>query len=171
MAPNAAAYLLTRSNRFQHATPLLRLLLFPFIFHAQFMVLVLTYKALFSLVPRYVETVFPYIVLYRHCGQQAGGCLLRVLSIIDVCLWGIGDRAFSGPLQLWNTLPKVVFHGIFLSHFRQSIKTELLGGPTIWFLGIIMAWLFCGYFIVLWSLILLIKSLWAQLWPYKSGMH
>ena len=120
---NAAARVLTRTNRRDHISPVLASLHWlPVKSRIEFKILLLTYKALNGQAPAYLqELVVPYYPSRTLRSLDAG-----LLVIPRVSKSRTGARAFShqAPL-LWNHLPVSVREADTLSIFKSKLKTFL----------------------------------------------
>ncbi|XP_061473928.1 uncharacterized protein LOC133380529 [Rhineura floridana] len=126
LVQNAAARLLTRTNRSSHITPVLaRLHWLPICFRARFKVLVLTYKALHGVGPQYLMERLSCYEPTRALGSTSKA-LLRVPTHREARRVMTRSRAFSvvAP-ELWNSLPEEVCLAPTLLSFRRQAKTFL----------------------------------------------
>ncbi|KAF7248130.1 putative uncharacterized transposon-derived protein F52C9.6 [Varanus komodoensis] len=121
LVQNRAARLLTGTGRYAHMTAVLRQLHWlPIEAQAQFKVLIMTYKALNSLGPGYLnERLRPYMP--DRPLRCAGESLLREPSMKEIRRVNTQRRAFSAVApNLWNSLPKEVRLAPSLLVFRRQ---------------------------------------------------
>lgn len=123
LVQNAAARLLTRTNRREHITPVLKSLHWlPIEFRIKFKTLLLTYKAINGMAPSYLqEAIVPYQPNRALRSLNAGHLVIPRVSKSTV-----GNRAFSyqAPV-LWNQLPAHVKEADTVSTFKTRLKTFL----------------------------------------------
>ena len=123
LVQNVAARLLTRTNRREHITPVLKSLHWlPVEFRIKFKTLLLTYKALNGLAPTYLkDTIVPYCPNRPLRSQNSKRLVPHKASKKT-----IGERAFSyqGP-TLWNQLPVDIRHSDSVPTFKARLKTFL----------------------------------------------
>ena len=123
---NRAARLVSGRATKEHITPILyNLHWLPVAAQAQFKVLVLTYKALNGLGPRYLkDRLLPYEPTRRLRSSQ--GALLKEPSLMEVRGMACRHRAFSAAApKLWNALPSEIRLAPTLMTFRRQVKTFL----------------------------------------------
>ncbi|XP_053138881.1 uncharacterized protein LOC128339283, partial [Hemicordylus capensis] len=123
LVQNAAARLVSGSSRRDHITPLLmELHWLPIGFRAKYKVLVITYKALNGLGPRYLRER-----LLRYEPHRPLRSLEEVrLQLPPTRLMATQRRAFSAAApRLWNALPAEIRSSPSLSIFRKHLKTHL----------------------------------------------
>ncbi len=97
---------MTRTSAREHITPVLeKLHWLPVSFHIDFKILMLTYKALNNLAPRYLSGLLtPYNPTCVLHSSEAG-----LLTVQTTRLKIRGDRAFSSLAPtLWNALPSEI---------------------------------------------------------------
>uniref|UniRef100_A0A8C7MTC0 UV radiation resistance associated gene n=1 Tax=Oncorhynchus kisutch TaxID=8019 RepID=A0A8C7MTC0_ONCKI len=120
---NITMNILTTTKKCDHITPVLASLHWlPVKVSADFMVLLLTYKALHGLAPTYLsDLVLPYIPTRTLWSQDAG-----LLCVPRISKQTAGVRAFSyrAPF-LWNSLPNHVRDADSVSTFKSLLKTHL----------------------------------------------
>ena len=124
--PSRSETFLTRTNFFNHITPVLGSLHWlPIKAWADFKVLLLTYKALHGLAPTYLShLVLPYIPTRALQSQDEG-----LLIVPRISKQTAGGKAFSYRAQfLWNGLPTHVRDAESLSLFKSLLKTHLFSG-------------------------------------------
>ncbi len=123
LVQNAAARLLTGTNRRDHITPVLKSLHWlPVQFRIKFKILLLTYKAIHGMAPVYLQdSLVPYQPNRALRSQNAGRLVTPKVSKTTV-----GCRAFSyqAPV-LWNQLPAHVKEADTVSTFKTRLKTFL----------------------------------------------
>ena len=123
LVQNAAARLLTRTGRREHISPVLASLHWlPIKFRIEFKILLITYKALHSQAPSYIEELIELYHPPRALRSEEAGLLVTR----QVCKSRTGGRSFSylAPL-LWNNLPASVRGADTLSLFKSRLKTFL----------------------------------------------
>ena len=106
---NSAARIVSRTRKYEHITPVLIKLHWLLIkFRIQFKVLLLVYKALNGLAPKYIKELLVHYKPRRH---------LRLK---------FGDRAFSiSAPRLWNALPQHLKGSTTCQAFKKCLKTHL----------------------------------------------
>ena len=121
---NAAARLLSGVKRYQHISPTLAALHWlPIRFRIDFKVLMLTYKALNGLGPRYLaERLFPpSSTRVTRASQEVR---LRSLTPREARKEKTRNRAFSAVApRLWNNLPPDIRAAPSLGTFKKQLKT------------------------------------------------
>uniref|UniRef100_A0ABM5FTP4 Reverse transcriptase domain-containing protein n=1 Tax=Pogona vitticeps TaxID=103695 RepID=A0ABM5FTP4_9SAUR len=123
---NAAARLLTGVRKCQHISPTLAMLHWlPIRFRIDFKVLMLTYKALNGLGPRYLmERLLPPRSTRITCMSQE--VRLRSLTTREARKERTRNRAFSAVApRLWNNLPPEIRAAPTLDTFKSQLKTWL----------------------------------------------
>ena len=100
---NSAARIVSRTRKYEHITPvLIKLHWLPIIFCIQFKVLLLVYKALNRLAPKYIKELLVPYKPRRHLRSEAKGLLDEPRTRLK-----FGDCAFSiSAPRLWNALPQ-----------------------------------------------------------------
>lgn len=119
---NAAARVLTNSRKMDHITPVLRSLHWlPVCQRIEFKILLLVYKSLKGLGPKYMSELLVGYEASRALRSSGTGllCVPRVRT-------KQGEAAFSfcGP-HLWNRLPEHLRHAQTVSSFKSGLKTLL----------------------------------------------
>uniref|UniRef100_A0A8D0CS33 Reverse transcriptase domain-containing protein n=3 Tax=Sander lucioperca TaxID=283035 RepID=A0A8D0CS33_SANLU len=118
---NAAARVLTRTNKRDHISPVLASLHWlPVKSRIEFKILLLTYKALNGQAPSYIEELLvPYCPTRALRSQNS-----ELLVVPRVSKSRMGARAFSyqAPL-LWNQLPTWVRGADTVATFKNKLKT------------------------------------------------
>ena len=120
---NAAAKLVMCAKKYDHVSPLLfSLHWLPVEQRISFKVLLLTYKSLHNLAPKYLkELLIPYTP--QRCLRSSSGTLL---TVVPSNMKSYGDRAFSvaAPI-MWNKLPGILKSSTTLDIFKSKLKTHL----------------------------------------------
>ena len=121
LVQNAAARLLTGTNRREHITPVLQTLHWlPVEFRVKFKILLLTYKSINGLGPAYLkDALVPYQPIRALRSENAG-----LLVVPRVAKSTVGAKAFSyqAPV-LWNQLPAKIKECDTVSTFKIRLKT------------------------------------------------
>ena len=124
MVQNAAARLLTRLRKHQHISPVLaKLHWLPIRFRIEFKVLMLTYKALNGLGPRYLaeRLLPPSSTWITRMSQEVR---LRSLTPREAQREKTQSRAFLAVApRLWNNLPPEIREAPTLGTFKCQLKT------------------------------------------------
>ena len=123
MVQNSAARIVMISSKRQHITPILKALHWlPVKQRIQYKALLLTYKVIHKLAPRYLEDLVRPYQQERNL-RSANQHLLEVPS---TRLKTFGDRAFSvyAP-RLWNAMPIHVKQAPSLALFKKMLKEHL----------------------------------------------
>ena len=123
---NSAARLLTNTLKFQHITPILhRLHWLPVLYRINFKIILLTYKAIQGLAPRYLQELVIVKKESRYLLRSANnGPFLSYPS--GKMLPTLGDRAFAmAAPKLWNALPWHIRSEQSLAVFKCKVKTFL----------------------------------------------
>lgn len=120
---NAAARLLSKTNRRSHITPVLKALHWlPISFRVQFKILTITYRALHHQAPSYIQDLF-----HIHSPGRSLRSSGQDLFIVPRTRFKTrGDRAFCvvAP-RLWNSLPLVLRALDTVENFSKHLKTHL----------------------------------------------
>ncbi len=119
---NAAARILTRTRKYEHITPVLRSLHWlPFTFRIDFKVLLLVYKSLNGLGPKYIADMLTDYKPKRPPGSL-GSSQLEIPRVHTKQ----GESAFSyyAP-RSWNQLPEEIRCAETLATFKSRLKTHL----------------------------------------------
>ena len=120
---NNAARIVTRSNRYEHVTPLLRRLHWlPVRQRIKYKICLMTFKCLMGKAPAYLmEMLQPYIPS-RALRSGTQGLLVERTARLKT----VGDRAFQiAAPKLWNSLPSGLRQCDTLETFKTSLKTHL----------------------------------------------
>ncbi len=120
-AQNAAARVVTLTNRRAHITPILCTLHWlPIEFRVSFKVLVLVYRAINGQAPEYIINMLSIHQLSK--GLRSGN--RRLLHVPRTRMVTYGDKAFScSAPRLWNALPEDIRQANSLLMFRKKLKT------------------------------------------------
>ncbi|KAK5851958.1 hypothetical protein PBY51_023469 [Eleginops maclovinus] len=120
---NSAARVLTGIKPWQHITPtLMQLHWLPVKFRIKFKILLLTYKSLHALAPRYLsDLLHPYTPL-----RSLRSSVKDQLAVPRTRLKTFGDRAFcvSAP-TMWNQLPPHIRCAPSVDSFKKHLKAHL----------------------------------------------
>ena len=120
---NTAARLISRSRKYDRITPVLKdLHWLPIKQRISFKVLLLTYKALNSMAPKYISD---FLSQYRP-GRALRSSSKMLLRVPSYKFKTYGSRSFSymAP-HLWNELPDSIRHSPSLATFKSRLKTYL----------------------------------------------
>lgn len=119
---NIAARIITRTRKFDPIDILEELHWLPIKYRISFKILLLVYKSLNGLAPRYLHDLLkPYIPSRSLRSEQ------QHLLVVPKCrLVTAGDRSFAvkGP-KLWNALPVLLKTSPSLDIFKARLKTHL----------------------------------------------
>ena len=124
-----AARFVTGARKFDHISPLLvKLHWLPISYRVVFKLLLLVFKALNGLGPRYLVELHHYQNLSRTLRSNSLELLLQQKSNTKT----YGDRAFSicAP-RLWNSIPLDIRKSNSVSTVKKQLKTYLLGNLLI----------------------------------------
>ena len=119
---NAAARVVTMTRKFDHISPVLfKLHWLPVKFRIQFKLILLVYKALNGLAPKYLSDKLSVI-----SNKKLRSSDHKLLAIPRTRTKTYGDRSFSvaGP-RLWNNLPKQLRLCSSVDVFKKDLKTHL----------------------------------------------
>ena len=121
---NAAAKVITRHKKHDHATPLLHQLHWlPIEDRITFKVLLLTFRSLNGDGPVYLKDL---LSLYKPPINLRSGKDASLLCVPRTKLKFYGDRAFSVAAAVaWNKLPKEIRSCTSISAFKSQLKTHL----------------------------------------------
>ena len=93
----------------------------PIKFRIQFKVLLLVYKALNGLAPKYIKELLVPYKPRRHLRSEAKGLLDEPRTRLK-----FGERAFSiSAPRLWNALPQHLKDSTSCQAFKKCLKTHL----------------------------------------------
>ena len=121
---NAAASLLTHSNKYDHISPILKdQHWLPIKSRIEFKILILTFKAYHEIGPKYLSDSLIKYTLRRTLRSANKNLLVNPMYNLE----SYGKRAFSviAPL-LWNNLPDEIRTTTCLSSFKRRVKTFFL---------------------------------------------
>ncbi len=119
---NAAARILTRTRKSEHITPVLRSLRWlPVTFRIDFKVLLLVYKSLNGLGPKYIADMLTEYKPNRPL-RSVGSSQLEIPRVHSKQ----GESAFSYfAAHSWNQLPEEIRCAKTLATFKSRLKTHL----------------------------------------------
>ena len=123
---NAVARLIFLESKYCHVRPLLyNLQWLPVKFRIDFKILLLTYKAINSLAPFYLQEL---ISLKEACKYKlrpaCDGPLLNPVKFRTLTM--LRDRSFAAAApQLWNSLPYSIRSSRSVASFKKTLKTFL----------------------------------------------
>jgi hypothetical protein len=120
---NCAARLIFQLPKYAHVTPLLKQLHWlPAQARVEYKILIITYKALHNMAPRYLTD----LLVQRTSTYSLRSTNSGVLEIPSTRRTTMGDRAFSvcAP-RLWNCLPAQIKNISTFLKFKQELKTFL----------------------------------------------
>ena len=119
---NSAARIVSRTRKYEHITPvLIKLHWLPIKFRIQFKVLLLVYKALNGLAPKYIKELLVPYKPRSHLRSETKGLLDEPRTRLK-----FGDRAFSiSAPRLWNALPQRLKDSTSCQAFKKCLKTHL----------------------------------------------
>ena len=120
-ALNTAARIVTNTRKYDHITPVLDdLHWLPIKQRVQFKILLLTFKCLHGMAPRYLQDLIKVVNTSTRADKKT------VLYEPKMRLVTYGDRAFvSAAPRLWNRLPVHIRQCSELSTFKSQLKTHL----------------------------------------------
>jgi hypothetical protein len=120
---NAAARIVSRTNKYDHITPVLaELHWLPVSYRCQFKILLLVYKALHDLAPIYLKNMLQR----KPTGERSLRSDNKNLLIVPKVSSSYGSRSFyySAPV-LWNSLSQDVRDAKSLDIFKSLCKRDL----------------------------------------------
>ncbi len=119
---NAAARILTRTRKYEHITPVLRSLHWlPVTFRIDFKVLLLVYKSLNGIGPKYMADMLTEYKPNRPL-RSLGSSQLEIPRVHTKQ----GESAFSYyAARSWNQLPEEIKCAKTLATFKSGLKTHL----------------------------------------------
>ncbi len=125
---NAAARILTRTRKSEHITPVLRSLHWlPVTFRIDFKVLLLVYKSLNGLGPKYIADMLTEYKPNRPL-RSLGSSQLEIPRVHTKQ----GESAFSYyAARSWNQLPEEIRCAKTLGTFKSRLKTHLFSYPFV----------------------------------------
>ena len=119
---NSAARLLSGTKKYEHITPILKSLHWlPVRYRIDFKILLMTYKALNGMAPKYICE----LLVYRDARQSRSTSQNYLIVPKTRCVT-FGDRAFSvyAPRE-WNKLPLSIRNATSVEAFKTQVKTHL----------------------------------------------
>jgi hypothetical protein len=119
---NNAARIVTRKNKYEHITPLLKQLHWlPIIFRIKYKIGLLTFKCLNGLAPQYLVSMLTWYAPTRSLRSDSQ----KLLKVKSAHLKTVGDRAFPvyAP-KIWNALPEGIRRCESLEQFKVNLKTH-----------------------------------------------
>lgn len=123
---NASARLIYCAPKFCHITPILRELHWlPVRARIEFKILLITFKAIKGLAPKYLSDLLEILQPSRYDLRRNSDGVLLARSTIRTKKT-MGDRAFTiaAPI-LWNKLPLSVRQAATIDNFKSLLKTYL----------------------------------------------
>ena len=122
---NAAARLVLRVPKFCHISPcLLELHWLPIKFRVDFKIILLTFKAIHGLAPKYISDLINVKPISKYSLRSNNELLLKPPS--QKTLPTLGDRAFAAAApKLWNLLPNKLKDTNSINTFKKELKTYL----------------------------------------------
>ena len=119
---NAAARLATSTRKYDHITPILRELHWlPVKFRIHFKLLLLTFKALHGMAPKYMVNLLVVKVEGNYLLRSNDSIMLEFPK--GNFLRSFGDRSFTvAAPKLWNELPKEIRDIWSISVFKTCLK-------------------------------------------------
>ena len=120
---NAAERLITQSCKYYHITPvLINLHWLPVEYRVKFKLLLLTFKALNELAPKYLTEMIEYYTPSRTLRSSSAFLLKQVR--FNLQSYGAKSFTISAPM-LWNNLPLDLRSCSNLDIFKSKLKTYL----------------------------------------------
>ena len=152
---NSAARIVSRTRKYEHITPvLIKLHRLPIKLRIQFKVLLLVYKALNRLAPKYIKELLVPYKPRSHLRSEAKGLLDEPRTRLK-----FGDRAFSiSAPRLWNALPQ---------HLKDFTSCQAFTKCLITHLFRLVHWGVVDYDLKLWQCAALLNILWMEMALYK----
>ena len=120
---NAAAKMIFKKRKFDHASPLLkRLHWLPVRARCDYKISVLAYKYFEGSLPEYLSNT----LIARSPSRNLRSSSEHFLQLPKINLKHFGERSFSfaAPRQ-WNSLPRYLRHACSLDAFKRNLKTYL----------------------------------------------
>ena len=120
---NAAAKIIMRARKYDHVTPLLKELHWlPVQDRIKFKLLLMTYKSLNGLAPRYLSD----LLHWKTATRTLRSTNKHLLYVPKYKLESYGGRSFSSAApRLWNELPIEIREQVTISTFKKHLKTYL----------------------------------------------
>ena len=120
---NAAARVVTLTNKHDHITPILRNLHWlPVEQRIIYKILLLTYKAVNGLAPKYLSDLVNIYVPKRNLRSSKSNNLVK--TSYNLRTYGYRAFYYTAP-YLWNTLPQTLKTASSISSFKSQVKTYL----------------------------------------------
>jgi len=120
---NNAARIVTRSRKYDRMTPtLITLHWLPIKYRIKYKILLLTFKCLHNLAPRYLSDLLTHYHPVRTLRSGEQNLLLEQTS--HTVRYGERTFKYCAP-KLWNALPQHMREYIVLDHFKTNLKTFL----------------------------------------------
>ena len=123
---NGSARLIYCAPKFCHITPILKELHWlPVCARIEFKILLITFKAIKGLAPKYLSDLIEILQMSRYNLRHNNIGILLARSTIRAKKT-IGDRAFmiAAPI-LWNSLPLSARQAATVDNFKSMVKTHL----------------------------------------------
>ena len=122
---NAAARLVTSTLRYCHITPILyELHWLPVKFRINFKLLLITFKALYGMAPKYIADLLN-IRKKGNYSLRSNDCIMLEYPK-EKSLRSFGNRSFSvAATKLWNELPEDIRNISSINVFKTALKTHL----------------------------------------------
>ena len=118
---NAAARLITQSCKYDYITPvLINLHWLPVEYRVKFKLLLLTFKALNELAPKYLTDLIEYYTPSRIL--RSSSALLLKQARFNLQSYGAKSFSISAPI-LWNNIPLEIRFCSNLDTFKSKLKT------------------------------------------------
>ncbi len=123
LVQNAAARLLTRSQKRDHITPVLQSLHWlPVRYRVDFKILLIVYKSLNGMAPSYISD----LLIEHNVTRSLRSSNQRLLFIPKTRRKCRGDHAFATTApRLWNDLPLFIRMASSVAIFKSKLKTYL----------------------------------------------
>ena len=120
LVQNAAARVLTKTKKYEHITPILRSLHWlPVCQRIEFKVLLIVYKSLNGLGPKYISDLLSLYIPARPL-RSSETCLLNTIRVKTKH----GEASFSHSAAcIWNKLPEELKQAQTLNIFKTRLKT------------------------------------------------
>ena len=123
LVQNNAARLVTKTKKYDSITPVLKgLHWLPISFRIEYKILLLCFKILNGLAPRYMEEILAVYVPKRTLRSSAMGLL--IVPKMNYKKYGYRSFSFCAP-HLWNSLPMQLRDHMSVSTFKTNLKTYL----------------------------------------------
>ena len=120
---NAAARVISRTKKFDHITPVLMSLHWlPIAERINFKILLLTFKALHGMAPKYIQDMVK--IVKRDRTLRSNNLLLLQVPKSNMASYGDRCFAYAAP-YLWNQLPLDIRKSKTVATFKVKLKTHL----------------------------------------------